>query len=427
MGHTRWLTVFLGVLGFSLVASSCGDADFTSHEVRKSSQEGGLDYAQVDRGVGVRSGDFMAFANFNPSELDNATSQVPHAMLRVKAYDVAATEFGEFLTYPAPSGVDARTAVDFKVTDVQAGRLANRTDDLVEEVSVWGADAGASEFESLSVAVDFWRWRQDWWVRWDGVLGGNNERGQGNYGFNDRTMVEDLLDDVESIAQTHQPRYLILGEEMERLLQTETTGGIAPAEISNFMAFYQEALERVGAASPDTQVGVGFRWDRFVDRVAPLYAGDDRSEEEALQRAFQVVLLPFIERSDIVALSAYPDGDESEAYASLGQVLESFEIEQPVVYYELGVPIRSSVDYPSQANTLSDFAAWNAGINVEYVAWRSLLNLDGTDTNDQMLRGRCDGFTSEARGFEVPTAFCFDGLYTSLFGSKPVFSRFVGE
>ncbi len=408
---------------------SCGNMAEESYDVRSGAQEGRLDYTAVDIGVGIRSGDLMAMANFNPGEYSAVTSGTPHGVLHVKSYDAAAQSFGEYITYPAPMDVTARTPIDFS-TNLRAGSFGNRVNDLYEETTTWSSEAGAEDFASKTVVLDFWRWRKDWWVRWDGNLEAENNRvGQGPYGFNRQQLVEDLLDDVEQVASDHQPRYFIIGDEIERLLQTETTGGIAPAELSNFMAFFQQARERIRQASPNTKIGVGFRWERFANRVAPLYAADEGDDAEAtLERAFEIVLMPFIERSDVVALSVYSEpGEDPANFAFLSRLEELFEVEKPVVYYEVGSPVTTVVDYQSQATFLEDFARWNSGVNVEFVAWRSLLNFDGTDTNDQMVRGRCAAFTGSERDFEIDLSNCYDGLYTSVFSSKPAFDVLAGE
>lgn len=424
----KTIRLALSLVVFGLLFS-CGNLADDTFVERTNAQEGPLDYSAIDIGVGVRSGDLMALGNFNPGEFSAVTGALPNAVLHVKAHDAAAQSFGEYLTYPAPMELGARTPVDFS-NNLEAGRFGNRTDDLVEEITTWSAEAGAEDFESKTIVLDFWRWRKDWWVRWDGNLDAENNRvGQGPYGFNRKEMVDELLNDIERAAETHQPRYFIIGDEMERLLQTETTGGIAPAELSNFMAFFQDARERIRTASPNTKIGVGFRWERFVNRVAPLYAAEEGADAEVtLERAFQAVLLPFIDRSDVIALSSYTSpGEDPANFAFLTRLDELYELEKPVVYYEVGSPVVSVVNYQAQATFLGDFAQWNAGVNVEFFAWRSLLNLDGTDTNDQMISGRCNAFTSSEREFEIDVSNCYDGLYTSVFSAKPGFDVLAGE
>ncbi len=409
----------------------CGDDESSGPSVPTKnypqlSTEDPLDYDGVELGIGVRAGDVMALSNLASERLGPVVETFPNAVYHVQSYDEAAQEFGEFVTFPAPSSVTARQPVEFTGDRASAGRHSVRVSDLDEEVTSGLAAASAGSFASTSVVLDFWRIRNDWWVRWDGLLdGGSNNVGQGAYGFSREEFVEDMLDEVEAVATNQQPRYFIIGHAMEQTVGT-ANGGIAPAELSNFTSFYIQAVERVKAASPNTKVGVGFNWDRFATQVAPLYAEAGASETAQLDTAFETVILPLAKRSDIIALSSYTTPqDERSYYQFLRRLEDLYELEQPIVYYSVGSPVDNPVDSIAQSNYLEDFASWNAGVNVEFIAWKAMNNFDGSDTADQVVTGRCAALTGEQRQIEMELAWCYDGLFTSIFTPKDSFKFFT--
>lgn len=405
---------------------ACGE-DFDLDALRFHALEDAqpLDLALIDRGVGVQSGEAMAIAKYNPTMFPKVTAALSHAVYTVPAYDAPTQELGEFVTFPPPNGVDERSSVLFKVTSPEAGKFAARVGDEYGDTETFGGESSAS-FTSESVVLDFWRLSGDWYVRWDGKLDDPaNREGRGQYGFYRIDFSEDLLDQIERVAQTHQPRYFIIGNEMERLLATSEGAGIAPNEFSNFFAFYQEAVARIHAASPSTKVGFGIDWDRFYTRVSLGYAADDVERDVAVDIALQTTLIPLWKDSDIIALSLYQaPGVDAGRYQFLRRLPELYEIDLPIVYHSVGSPVTSSVNYLDQKNFLEEFGQRNAGLNVEFMAWRRVLNFEGTDTNNQVIGGRCLAMTEESRGLKMPLSGCYDGLFTSIFSAKETFDVF---
>lgn len=432
----------------ALLATACGGAD----DAENNGDSGGqvypdlepaepLDLQDVELGVGVRHGEALGMAYGGAAAYEEATANLDHAFLWVQAYDEAARVFGEYHIYPAPPDVaDARTASDFLGAQAPAARFTARAADLYEELDEAAAEGGGS-FGARSIVLDLFRLRGDWWVRWDGNLDDEvNRVGKGPYGFNRADMYEDLLDQIEQVAESQQPRYFILGDEVERLLADSDGPGLSAAEFSNFMAFYHEAAARIHEASPETRVGAGINWDRFVSRVAPDYAtGEETSHIEVLDRAFAAVVLPFAEAGDVVALQSYRDVDDveiefpvnnlpvEEAYQFLRRLGDLYALEKPIVFYSIGTPVESPVSYLRQRNYLEQFAQWVAGIEPELVVWRYLANIDGTDTANQMVSGRCQSLTESTRDFELPLSTCYDGLFTSVFSAKEPFDHLTGE
>lgn len=416
----RRLIVLLGLMG----VVACADATQDTTLARTAHQP--LELSDIDRGVGVHSGEAMGLAKYQPSLFPRVTTALPHAVLHVSAYDAPAQELGEYITFPPPAGLDSRGPVVFKNTSVTAGRFAARVDDLVEEVTTFGAEAGANEFASVSVVMDFWRPRRDWHVRWDGKLeDAANTVGRGQYGFFRTDFSEELLDDIETVARDHQPRYFVIGNEMERFLATSEGAGLAPHEFANFFGFYQEAAARIRAVSPQTKVGFGVDWNRFYNRVSALYAPDDAHKDDAADLALQTTLLPLWRDSDIIALSMHASpGQDMAPYGFLTQLNQRYGLELPVVYHSVGAPVDSPVKYLDQKILLEEFGTVNAGVPVEFMAWRRVLNFEGTDTNNQVLAGRCLALTEASRGLEMPVTSCYDGLFTSVFSAKETFGIF---
>jgi len=378
-----------------------------------------FEWANVDVGVGIRSGEAMGIASFRPDVLPKITETFPHAVYRLQTYDQVAPEVGEYLAYPPPMSVTARGPIEFRSGNVRAGRLSARASDMREELSEFGANFG-----EVSVVVDFWRLRQDWYVRWDGQLEeASNNTGRGPYGFYRQDFFNSLLDEIESVATEQQPVYMVIGTEMERLLRTREGNGVAPSEFANFMGFFQSAVTRIKRASPNTKVGFGINWTTFVERVAPQYGSDNGDTLRALDVAFELTLLPLLEKSDFVALSVYgtPSQDGS-GYQFLRRLEDLYGLNLPIVVYEFGSPVNSVVDYLQQKNFVETFESWMAGLPVEFVAWKTMTNLDGSDTANQVPTGRCETFRSAQRGLEMPVSGCYDGLVTSIFSEKEVFS-----
>jgi hypothetical protein len=418
---------------FAVILIGCGDAADPFTPVGGEAGFPNLPVAEplaltdVDVAVGVHHGSAIGFAHYGGSSVETLRAAMPHVFLWVQAYDEAAQTVGEYHVNPSPVGVNARTATDFLGANVANGNGDRRAEDFANEIDAAESHAGIEPFTSRSYVFDFWRLRRDWWVRWDGTLDQEtNRKGQGPYGFYREEFVDDLLGRIQNIAEDQQPRYLVVGHEMERLIQNEDRDGFAPAEFSNFVSFYQQALERIRAKSPDTKVGFGINWDRFVGAVAPLYGDEDEDPLLCLDRAFEAVLLPLLERSDIIALESYSETERTDTsgYEYLRRLEQRHQLTLPVVWYSVGQPVTSVVNYQKQRNYLESFLTWNAGIPVETIAWRSLLNFEGTDTNDQQIAGRCRTFTSEDKKLEMPVVHCYDGLFTSVFSGKATLDIF---
>jgi hypothetical protein len=382
------------------------------------------------RGVGVRHGELLAFSFNAPDGVKRAVMGAGAGpMLHIQAYDELTQEFGEYTFYTPPSSMQGVRRADAFLTQPELGRAVARTADLDRELDEALMRAGAVGWDKRGVVVNFWRNRRDWFVRWDGLLGEQANRvGKGNYGFGRRAMVEDLLGQLEQIARTQQPVRFIVGDEVELLFATDSGGGISPAEFSNFLSFYQEAVRRIKAASPNTRVGMGIHWDRFATRVARLYAADGATvDNAALDAAFTAIMLPILDRSDLIALRSYanPSDEVPNHYQFLRRLPNLYGVELPVVWYAVGSPTESGAGELRQKNYLEDFAAWNAGVNVEAVYWDRLLNIDGANGSNQQVGGRCEALISMDKGFLVPRARCFDGLFDTLFQIKSAGAEFL--
>lgn len=414
-----------------LLAASCGaDVDFAERTFELEP----LVLPEQSLGVGVRSGSAIANAHFAPNVYKEVVGVLPHAFLHVQAYDEAAPTFGEFTSYAAPPEAMGRTAGDFIGANSGNARFAPRVADLMNEIDSAGAEAGAN-FTTHSVVLNLWRLRKDWWVRWDGNLGDeSNTKGRGNYGMNRRDMYDDILGQIELVASTHKPAYFVVGDEMELLLATDDGDGFAPGDFINFVQFYRAAVTRIKAVSPNTKVGVGINWDRFVERVAPLY--ESLYDEEAidpLKRAFEAVVLPLAEAGDVMALKSYRGANDVDIDLPLGKITveESYQYlhnsTTPIIFYSVGSPVTTPVGYQAQRNVLESFATWAAGLEPEVVAWRFMQNFEGSDTSDQQVTARCEAFTTSARAFEMPLSACFDGVVTSVFSTKPALDLLAGD
>ena len=395
-----------------------------------------LDLGEVDLGVGVRHGAPTALASQRPEALETLVEVTDHAVLHVQAYDEVAQKFGAYQIYPSSEQPSPRQPTEFLGANVANGRFERRAVDLAEELARAEAEAGAA-FATQSVVLDFWRLRGDWYVRWDGMLDSDvNTIGKGEYGFYRKAFYDDLLEQVEETAATLEPRYFIVGDGMERLLAGGGGQGLAPAEWANFVSFYQQAAERIHAVSPQTKVGAGVDWDRFVADVAPMYAREGDSPMQTLDRAFEAVVLPLVDAGDIVALKSYRapvrEGAEpvdlgsgvlplQDTYQFLRRLEALYAVDTPIVWYSIGSPVTARVSYLDQQNYLEQFAAWNAGVPVEFVAWRAMLNVSGAEQSGGTTT-RCKAYVEGVSNtFEMPLSHCFDGLLDSTFGFKESF------
>jgi hypothetical protein len=394
------------------------------------SQEAALELSAPMRGVGVRHGELLAFSFNAPDGVKRAvTGAGAGPMLHVQSYDELTHEFGEYTFFLPPSSVQGIRRADAFITSPELGRAVARVGDLDKELDEALSRSGAQGWPERSLVVDFWRNRRDWFVRWDGLLSDQvNTVGKGNYGFGRKSLVEDQLNQLEQIARAEQPATMIIGDEMELLFASDTAGGLSPAEFSNFLTFYQQARVRIKAASPNTRLGVGIHWDRFATRVARTFAADGMTvDNAALDSAFTAIMLPILDKSDIIALRSYaaPGDEPASYYQFLRRLPNLYGVELPVVWYAVGSPVDNAAAELRQKNYLEDFLTWNAGVNVEAVYWDRLLNIDGANGSGQQVGGRCEALISTSKNFLLPKQRCFDGLFDSTFQVKSAGGEFL--
>ena len=390
----------------------------------------------VELGIGLHHGEALALANNKGENLEEARGVFSHANLQVQAYDELTHQFGEYTYFRIDGGENPRGAIEFIQTPA-AGEVAVRTADLKDEATSALGRVGADDFESVSVTVDFWRTNREWYVRWDGLLGDDaNTVGIGPYGFGREEMVDDLLDEITDIARQNEPKYMVIGSEMELLWAQEMmTPGIAIGEWSGFLSFYQDAVDRIKEVSPNTKVGVGINWDRFVTEVVPAYIiletqGQEFDEplelDEQIDRAFRALILPTLVWGDTLTLMSYvAPGNEDAAlyYQWLRRLPDLYEIDPEIVYYSVGSPISNSAANQAQRNYMVNFLEWNAGVNVGAIYWERLMNIDGSNGANQQIDGRCKALVEDAdKNFLLPRERCFDGLFDSVFQIKPIMS-----
>lgn len=396
-----------------------------------------LALSEVRVGVGVHHGAPLAFAVQGAEGFERARAIFANVMMHVRSHDEQAHQYGEYTAYRVPMNevTDQRSAIAFIQTPAE-GDFAPRVDDLDAELDRATGRANIEEFEGRSVVMDLWRTNGEWYVRWDGLLSDEaNTMGIGPYGLGRQDMVEDLLNQIEQVAREHEPTYFIIGDDMERLWATDGGEGISSGEWSAFLAFYQRAAARIRDASPDTKIGAGIHWDRFVNQVVPVHArlwaeGDEELEEavaldeEHLDRAFRDLLLPLVEWGDVLSLKSYVEGgdDPSWYYQYLRRLPELYMTDVPVVWYSIAAPITNGASAQAQRNYLEDFLSWNAGVNVEAIYWARLLNIDGANGANQQITGRCESVVEdESKQFLLPRSRCFDGAFDSIYQPKEVF------
>lgn len=386
-------------------------------------------YRTANLGVGLHHG---ATVQLKPGASANGVLErmrpvVDHAFLHVASYDLFAATFGEYLYYSADSSAQARNAGFFQ-SNRAAARFQPRAGDLLTEVKGAMAALG-QDFASYSVVLDFWNPTAAWYVPWDG----NTNRPPTNFGFYRDDLRQDLLAQITAVAQAHQPRYFIVGTDMERLLLPGAST-FSQAEFANYVNFFQQAVKAIHEVSPQTKVGAGINWERFAQQVAPAWvastdpaaAGDappGAIRHEDLHAAFSTILLPLVTSGDILALKSYvkPTDAQPSTYQFLRRLPDLYQTDAPLVWYSIGSPVSASAGYTQQRLYLEQFAAWNAGLSPEVVAWGALMNIDGADVGTGEIASVCKGMTGSANGFNVALERCFDGLFSSDLQPKPVF------
>jgi hypothetical protein len=385
--------------------------------------------SRAELGVGVFHGDALGLAISNAGSFQGAAESFEHAFFRLKSYDEYSVSVGEFHSHAIrDEQVDftVRGPAAFPDTGTSAGRLAPRAADIVLEMDRARDRAGGAGFETVSFVVDFYREVGDWFVRWDGnISSGTNREGMGNYGFDRAEMVEELLDHLEAIAAEHEPAWIVVGDWMERLLvAADATEGISPAQFEHFRDFFERAVVRIHEASPGTRVAAGFHWEHVAGPVAAHLTGVEESElgEEELDLAFQQVILPFAEAGDGVALRLRVARGEAEPwkYQFLRRLSHLYGLNKPLVIYSLSTLVTSSSAYRQQRLFLEEILEHLGGVGPEVIAWERLTNIEGVDTADQSVIGRCLALSGEESRVQMEEARCYDGLF-SLGMGKEVF------
>lgn len=423
-------------LAVSLACIGCSGTDGDDNDKNnkdKQKDQTPLELSKEMLGVGFHHGEAGALQEGgSPGKdvIDSVSKNFSTAFLHVQTYDEHAWKFGEWTNHPHPnaSSSDYRGLTFFKKNPGK-GRFKPRVADLAEEVS--GA-FGKKAFANFGIVLDFWRMRQDWYVRWDGNLEEDeNLYGEGSYGFFRKSMTDSLITQIREAAAEHKPAYMVIGTDMGRLLAREDKPGLAPDDFSNFKQFYRAATAEIGKASRQTKVGAGFNWDHFARYVAPQYGPEKKGEvpsDETLALAFERAILPFAEVGGVIALASYRSAEgEAGYYEFLATLDDRFDLEETeLIWYSIGSPVTSSTSYRPQNTYLEKFIEWNKGVEPEIVAWRSLLNIDGADRANQMIGGRCKQLIDNKK-FQLDKHHCFDGLYTTLLQSKDVYDSIVSE
>lgn len=387
-----------------------------------------LEVTTSQLGVGLHHGDSLGAAlNRNGAAFVDVSTVFGHTFFHVKSYDEVAGIVGEFHVQRIRSeqvDFEVRGPMEFPLRS-PAARLARRADDIVREFEVAKAIADVDAFGEKSFVVDFWRERGDWFVRWDGNLNtGSNIEGTGTYGFDREEFSEDLLAELVTMAEEHQPTYLIIGDSMDRMLAAEGyEEGVAPEQFEPFLIFFKEAVTEIKSVAPQTQIMAGFHWENVTGRLAAAYHEVEEADldEALLDEVFETMILPFVEAGDGLAIRSRVARSEmiDWKYQFLRRLEDLYTQSIPVIVYSLSTPISSQAEYPQQRLFVERFAEVMAGVDPAIVVWERLTNIDGVDTGDQSVVGRCQALTNPELRLQMERAKCYDGLL-QLYQDKPV-------
>jgi hypothetical protein len=411
-----------------LLFVGCGGDDERFPELSEASP---LTYERERLGVGFLHGATQRVdAEVSENALVQTRRVADHAVLRLDVYDLRALSVGEYIQFPPASQGDYRGVSHFQNNPADA-LLAARASDLHAEVTDSVAASDAQDFAHYTVVVDFWSDDRQQYIPWDG----NTDRPDESNGFYRADLREDVIGQLETMVEELQPRYVIIGSDVERLLANEDGGRTSQVEYSNFLTFFVNAQEAIKAVNPSTQVGAGINWDRFATEVAPAYAGGEEAERgtpasnEVLDQAFQATLEPLFTRADIISLKSYVDADADalDYYQFLRRLNDLYGLDKPLVWYSIGTPTTSAAADARQEAYLREFARWNQGLRPQLVAWRLAFNYDGTDVTGGGVGGRCEKFSGDGSDFNMARSLCFDGLFSSVLQPKAPYEFLADE
>ena len=429
-GSTAWRVAGLFFCVLACLTAGCGETErFPELE-----EAAPLEPAAQTLGVGLFHGDPLGLALGREGSFVEAAEAFEHALFRVKTYDELSVSVGEFHARAIRDDqveFTVRGPSSFPDTGTPAARLAARAADIQLELERAFAVAGGEGFGTKSFVVDFWRERGDWMVRWDGNLSeGTNRVGQGNYGFDRADMVDDLLSHLATVAEEHQPRWIVVGDAVERFLADEAgEAGVSEEQFEAFREFFPRAVAAIKEASPTTRVAAGFHWEHLAGPVTArrTEVALSRLGEEELDEVFAEVVLPFVEAGDGLALRLRTERESIEPwkYQFLRRLPDLYGVDKPLMIYSVSTPITSRTAYRQQRLFFEEILAALGGLSPEVIAWERLTNVDGVDTADQEIIGRCRGLTGPDTRVAMDVARCYDGLFT-LNEPKEVFGTFAG-
>lgn len=183
--------------------------------------------------------------------------------------------------------------------------------------------------------------------------------------WTDPDAVASFTEVAVAIARTHEPELMIVGAEINRIWEQH------PENYAAFVAAWPALYDAIKVASPDTEVGTGFRYE-FM-RGAGFLSGESRDPQWHLVDAFR-------DHADFIALSSYPYFDyESPADIPADYYIEAGErIGLPIAFSELGWPSRPLSSVPDspyggseveQAAFAERFLELIADVDVRFALW----------------------------------------------------------
>jgi len=297
-------------------------------------------------------------------------------------------------------------------------------------------------------------------VSWDG-----NSRDLDAYGFWRSDYREAVLAQIEVVAREQTPDIFVVGAEMDRYL--DMPGG--QGDYANFVTLYRDAYETIKAESPDTRVGAGVNWVRFMQDLVPAQAlrpeeipdgidvpegtevvcsalsGEDedvqRLQAACVDKAFGIYIEPllryqdpnaappeegespeptYVSTADVLALAAIGtsvdfNNDPATVPDDFFSPLRRWALEYPVVWYEVDWRTDSAVGASAKDAWLEALIDGNDGVDVDLIAWALFKDL---------LENDCGKLTQD---LGAPDSTCFRGLRTDSAAPKAVHDTFVTD